>query len=251
MNKNDFLNEIYQAEKAEEPAKAGSGKTLNPILTVVTLVVFIGGMIFAVLVHSKQPQLSVMAIGVIFLYMGIMVLCTTKLDTRNFFILIFPIIGSAMVLIPAVNIWQKRHHSPAIPDDITFILIMVYMAVTGLIIVIGSIAARVINARVYTAAVEAECTELLSKRQRGKHGYHTLYCPVWKYTYAGKEYTSSENVYSNVNVPKVGETKEIYVDPDAPANICSGELAPTVLAVIVGGVFAAVALWWLISRFNA
>ena len=72
MNKNDFLNEIYQAEKAEEPAKAGSGKALNPILTVVTLVVFIGGMIFAVLVHSKQPQLSVMAVGVIFLYMGIM-----------------------------------------------------------------------------------------------------------------------------------------------------------------------------------
>lgn len=61
-----------------------------------------------------------------------------------------------------------------------------------------------------TIPVTAECIDLKVTYGDGSN----LYSPVWKYYYNGEYHTYCDNFYSNIGIPKIGDNKELLLNPE-------------------------------------
>ena len=68
----------------------------------------------------------------------------------------------------------------------------------------------------FTQKVEAKCIEIRTPRYGS--GVPVIITPVYEYCYNGQYQRVMKEVYSNKANPEVGETREIYINPDIPGD---------------------------------
>jgi hypothetical protein len=84
----------------------------------------------------------------------------------------------------------------------------------------------------------ATCVKLDSHISTDSDGSSTrVYCPTWRFYFGGLEYNVKEKGYSNINVPKKGEERELYVNPENPREIYRKNPFVTAILVIMGAIF--------------
>lgn len=207
------------------------------LFVIVFIVCFIGAIIFS----KTEPRAMVICIGAIFFIVGIAALFSVKLSLENSFILVFPLVGALMIIIPALMIYADNSDNL---DPEAVERLAVNCAICGFTLVgIGLIVIPPLihnkKMKIFTVSIEACCIDLDFRYSKSKHGGRTkLYAPVWEYDYNGNMYTYKENTYTNVNVPQIREVRQLLLNPDEPSELYRPSASIRIMLLIMGLAFS-------------
>lgn len=214
------------------------------LLNLFLLLGFIGSMIgIGVCAATGKVEYSIVLFGVCFLFIGIIALMSIKLTDRNAWVILFPVVGFCIAALaiyhiknPMVDIWEY--------GLLTGTGMMIFLA---LVMGLSTPIYRAYINKKYTVTVQAACVELKEDFTRSDSAKGPVmipvYCPVYHFTYRGREYTVCEDdFYSNMGVPKVGEIRELLINPMKPEEFYAkkrgsflGNLLFIIVALIIGG----------------
>lgn len=131
----------------------------------------------------------------------------------------------------------KESGNEIISDRFFVISILSVFLVLGL----GFLTAPILYRRKISARcsvpVTVRCVGIRSTLSGDHEHSQRLYAPDWEYEFYGNKYINHENVYTNVNVPKVGSETEAYLNPDDPEELYRPNRFTSVLFLILGIVF--------------
>ncbi len=92
----------------------------------------------------------------------------------------------------------------------------------------------------YQTSVDATVIHVEHQVSRAHRGHHAVtYCPVYQFTYMGKEYRVTDTLYSDGPHPSTGEERELLIDENNPecfkdiARVKSRTVAQYIAPVIV------------------
>ncbi len=80
--------------------------------------------------------------------------------------------------------------------------------------------------------VAALCFDLLAKTVGSRYHRHTVYCPIYEYTYQGRLYRVRSAHYSGMGVPKIGRQYILQINPYEPSTFYDTAQERTRLSVI-------------------
>lgn len=224
MKKNDVLDEIesYNSGMTENKPASGIKKAGAAILGIITLIIFLGGIMGAAIFGETEPKAAIMCVGAIFLWFGIIAIASTKMSLDNAPLLLFPVIGGLMVAIPGLMLLSENSadfHFEITESMIIHLLLFSMMIVGAAIIILPIINHRKKLERC-SLSVQARCIALDMRISHTSKGRRVkTYAPKWEYYVNGQIYEVQEHTYSNVSVPTVGSVYEILVDPYEPTYI--------------------------------
>lgn len=205
------------------------------IFTVLIFIVFFGGIAGAVIFKDIDQRISVIFVGGVFFFVGLLTAFEQKLTPRNAPILIFCIIGAITAGIPLWLVLAEKypHSIPQYTDEMTNELVGGVCIIVGICISVFPILPELYNRRVCTEPVTATCVLVKSYLSSGKNGTRRVYSPVWEFDFYGKTYTVDENNYSSDKF-EIGDVCEIFCNPFDPEEIYR-KVKGTILSVLVFG----------------
>lgn len=223
-----------------------SPKRMGPAAGVLFLILFLGGMIGAVVFSKIDERISIMCFGLIFLSCGIVAIASNgkKMTLQNLPLYIFPLIGLIAVVAPAYMMYAEKHpeNSVNLSDYAPVTMLGVFLLV-GLGFLILPPIIRRSQAKRCTDSVIAECINLDSHRSHSSNGHSTrVYAPTWKFVYQGREFIQKESTYSNVSVPKVGEQVELHINPSDPTDFYRETKGHSIMFAFMGIIFTGISL---------
>lgn len=210
------------------------------ILPVLILIVFLGGIAGAVAFKNIDQRISVIFIGGVFFFVGLLCVIDQKLTFRNAPILIFCVVGAIMIGIPLWLILAEKYPDsfPQYTDDMANELAGGICIIVGICIAVFPTLPELYNRRVCTESVMAKCVLVKSRIVSGKHGTRRVYSPVWEFCFDGRIYTVDENNYSSSRF-EIGDIQEIFCNPLDPEEVYR-KVKGTILSLIIfGSVFVA------------
>ncbi len=96
--------------------------------------------------------------------------------------------------------------------------------------------------------IKATVVDMLTKRgDKGK----TLYSPVYKYSYLGKEYTVHEDIYRNSISLKIGDNTDIFINENKPDEFYIKHPEDTIMFIVIGAMFIVIAICIFYNIFFA
>ena len=221
------LDEIKRtAEEIGEEAgfnDGDKGHRKNVIIVWVAVLALFLGIVGAMWFFSKtNPMLCVAIFGAFILAVGILAVVKTKITWDTYPVLIFPVIGFLVLAVSVAEVLYKKNAGGTIftTDNITVMVTGLFFTIGLLMIVLPLIKQQYLQ-RVCTEPVMARCVYLDSRRETTNGRTKILYAPKWEYSVDGEVYQHQENTYTNLNVPAIGEEREILMNPDAPEQVYS------------------------------
>ena len=216
------------------------------------LLVFLGGIIGMVIASQVAPVLCISVFGAMFAIFGFMAFRSNekKYPEDKMTALTFTLFGLAFFAAPLIlrHISNSDKYTAEQAKQYTGMAIGLISMVIGAAVVVLPLISDKMKRNRCTASVEAVCAEVLSKiasgssGRRGHRHHHRVYAPVWEYFYDGRTIRKAESTYSNINVPQVGSTTELKINPDDPEDIYRKNGAAKVFVAIVGAIFVGVGL---------
>ena len=185
---------------------------LSLILSFVFLLWFVASVVCTVYV-SRSAELSWLVpviLGQFFLVIGtaglIVMLRAKKKDL--WIDIVAMLVGAIIVVLPLIYHFGSEQTKTAITAHIPT------LAGAGLLIagLCGTLAAYIGQKRAaekYSKPVEGICIE---RKTRLGSGGAVLHCPVYEITLNGETLRMEKEVYSNVGVPQIGESRTLYID---------------------------------------
>lgn len=212
-NPDGFLD-AYADENSPSAGKENKGNSspLQKAIAAVFLVWFFGSVI-AMIYFSKSsaPCLVATVLGQLFLIIGIAAIIST-IKNRSFqiFVLIFPVIGALCLFFS-----MYYHFVPEKREEImnmipTFAIILFFLV--GLVIFLTAIINPIQLRKKCTMSILGKVVELKKRYNGGT----ATYSPVYEIYFRGETIRLSNDFYTNISVPKEGETYEIFINPDNP-----------------------------------
>ncbi len=213
------------------------------------LIVFLGGIVGAMILCKFDELYAVMCGGLCFLSSAVYALTQQKGKGAMFPIILVGLVGLGMIGVPLLWKYQVSHPEmkPILTEQLGLVAFALVFFGVGVGILIAAFRSHQHRTKCCTVSVQATCIELIRKRS-SKGG--VLYNPVWEYYFGGQTYTQNDPVSSNVGVPQVGEQVEIMVNPENPTDYYrrgNGEMA---LLLVIGSIFAVVGLIILIAAIK-
>lgn len=218
----------------------GGGSMAGGMIAGIAVVVFFIAAVIAMIHFSKtDPPLCAACLGSIFLVFGLVGLSQTKINWDNWLVILFPIAGLALTVLPIIDRVHKNSTGETIFTDKNILgMISAVFFIAGVLMLIMPFVKRRCKLKVCTETVTATCASLDSRVVHSKHGVrHYTYAPKWEYTVGGKAYKHQENQYSNRGVPVVGEEYEILVNPYDPNEIYRHDPSGLRFMLIMGACF--------------
>lgn len=213
---------------------------VNTFKSIFLIIVFIGGCVGAIIFHETEPRISIICVGVIFFTIGMIVLLSQKMSLKNAPILLFPLIGLLMIIIPAMLLIAEN--SDLLESDFVERLaincaISVF-ALVGIGLIVFPPVIHKSKMKIFTVPTEAVCVNLDIHVSRSRKGGKTItYAPTWEYGYNGNMYTYKESTYTNFSVPKIGAVYQVLMNPDEPDKIYRPVKGVRVLLFVIGAAF--------------
>ncbi len=228
-------------------SKYTSGQIAVSIIFIIWFLASILAMVF-----FAQNDMGYLAIGVFgqyFLVFGIIaVVSGIKNHNFNPIFLMFPIVGLGAVIVSVIAQFGSEAVLDILEDSIPYLLLSVFF-IGGLIMVFMALSRYFGNKTRCRDHVVATCVELLE--QYNEYG-QLLVCPVYEANYGMHKLRLCNYIYSNMSDINVGDTKDLYVNPNNPEEFC-GDKADIKAALILGGLgifamaFPAIGLWLMIT----
>jgi hypothetical protein len=251
-----IVNGVPAERLGLEESKATKADSIKGAIVVI---LFIGAIIAMAVFAQTEPILCMGTFGAVILIFGLINLFQSGGSLEDIFNLVFPLIGAVLVVISVVNVYHKSH-----PDSFYFTQErMIEVACIGFGIV--GLGMLVIPPVVHSRKMR-ECTQVItamciyrnyhyskSSHKRGGRtvgrrgsGISRLYKPWWQYEVNGTIYVSSEGVFTNVDVPDIGDLREIRFSPEKPSKIYRPLMGTRVGSVFLGVMCIGMALLALV-----
>lgn len=201
-------------------------KKENKILGYVAAFLFLGGFFGAMILGSiGEIPYCITSLGVAVTVLGIQ-LAAGDLSLRKLYLWIVPIFGLMMIIMPLYYTQYMLKHAeddaPTIGRIVIIAAILIF-GLSGLALVYASVAEKIYIKKCCTQRVIAKCIGLdgkifhsTKKVSPGSPRNPRVYAPTWEYEWNGEQYTYIAKDYSNVNVPSVGESYELFINPSKP-----------------------------------
>lgn len=214
---------------------------LDKLKSIFIAVVFVSGLIGAIIFHKTEPRATIICIGSVFFIFGLFILFSQKLSMKSLPILIFPAVGALMIIIPALMLYAENSDDldSEVIDSLAINCFMCIFTLVGIGLIAVPPILHNIKMKMYTMPIDAVCIDLDWRISRSKHGRGTmLYAPTWEYSYNGNTYTYKESTYTNLNVPKVGAVYQLLMNPDEPEELYRPSKPVRLLLLFLGLGFA-------------
>ncbi|MBO6140938.1 MAG: hypothetical protein J6O40_04000 [Ruminococcus sp.] len=240
---NGFTEE--QREKMKKPELTEAQANVRIALF---LIFFLGGIIAAIVFSQTEPLLCFSSVGAIFLFIGLMAVFQNGIHRDTLSMLIFPTIGALMTFIPIIMLYHRTHpDSLDITRDNVIDLILLCMAFLGLLMLFIPIINHKAEMRGCSQTIMAKCIYLdihfsshHDARDRRINTY--LYAPTWQYEIGDFLYVTREPIFTNHEVPSIGEMREIRYDPNDPSHIYRPVKRNIFIVMIIGAMFLTLGL---------
>lgn len=198
----------------------------NSIVGYIAALLFLGGFFGAIILGSMgEIPYCIACIGVVVTVLGILI-AAGDLSLRKLYLWVAPILGLMMIIAPLYYTQYILKHAeidaPSI-ERIVIIAAIFIFGLSGIALVYASVSEKIYIKKCCTQRVIAKCISLDEKLFNSVKGVSAtpvrkprVYAPTWEYEWNGKQYTYIAKDYSNVNVPSVGESYELFINPSKP-----------------------------------
>ncbi len=200
---------------------------------ILVLAVFLGGIGGIIAFHKTEPLLSILCAGLIFLVVGLISTFSSKMTFNRMPVLLFPLVGAGMVVMPTLFLYEK-HHPGSMPIDLewlSMLLLVLLFLIVGIGVFVAGLWRMATHMRHCTEVVTAQCVDV--DMRRSSKSNKMLYSPRWEYQFCGQVYTIQSSGYSSSRV-QVGDTKELKIDPQNPHRT-NADLGMTVISLFAIG----------------
>lgn len=212
------------------------------IIFVIWFIASIGVMIF--FGKTGRGGLVPAVLGQYFLVFGIAgIISGIKNKKVNPITFVFPVVGLICIIATLINYFGSENIMTFIDENIPYILMALFLVV-GIVLVAVALSRYFGRKKRCSYSVTAKCTEL---RERADNG-QMMACPVYEIWYNGEVIKLCDDVYSNNIDVKVGDEKEIMINPDKPTEYFSAA-EMTASAIIIGGIGFAIILVMIFAFF--
>ena len=188
--------------------------------------------------------------GLLFTYISARVI-VHAIQKRDSFILkylLFLVCGIGM-LVYGIFMRVGSQEAKAAFDSLNDVLAVGSIILVGAGMIVGSFVSKSINKKRFTHKLEAKCIELRSPRF--DNTVPIKLSPVYEYYLNGEYKRVMNGVYSNKGYPEVGETREIYINPEIPDDYFEPIMSRsiTIFLCILGTFFIAMGLLVIFLAF--
>lgn len=223
---------------------------LDKLKSIFIVTVFIGGCIGAIIFHKTEPRIAIICIGAVFFIFGLFVLFSQKMSLKSIPILMFPVLGLLMIVIPALLMIAEN--SDELESEFVERLAVNCFLSVFVLVGIGLVALPPVihrlKMKVFTVNIEAVCIRLDHHISRSSKGRRTItYAPTWEYDHNGNVYTYKESTYTNLSVPKVGAVYRLLMNPDKPEELYRPVKSVRILLFVIGAAFTVMGVLFLVS----
>lgn len=226
----------------------GMKKEGNGIVGYIVVVLFFVGFFGAIFlgIMGEIPY-CIISLGVSVTILGGLFALGER-SLRKAYLWLIPIIGMMMMITPLYylkNVVENPETSITLKRTILIISAIIAFAILGIALCYASIAESIYIKNCCTQVVLAKCSDLERKRinsRRGSgFGYNKphVYVPTWEYEWNGTLYKYKDCNASNIMIPVVGESYELYINPQKPEEafvrvspVRTGQLCMGILCMI-------------------
>ncbi len=217
-------------------------KISSIIISVIFVIWFIGSVALMIFCgKTGRGGLAPALIGQYFLVFGIAgIISGIKNKKVNPITFVFPVVGLICIIVTLINYFGSENIMTFIDENMPYILMSLFLVV-GIVLVAVALSRYFGRKKRCSYSVTAKCTEL---RERADNG-HMMACPVYEIWYNGEVIKLCDDVYSNNIDVKVGDEKEIMINPDKPKEYFSPEdmLGSSLVIGIIGFVIVLVMIF--------
>lgn len=203
---------LKEAERNRDPKEKRKES-----ITIIFFILLFTGVIFSLAIFANtKPILCAPVFGVLFLVFGSMAVKQHKLSFENLYLLIFPLVGLALIVIPIMEMQHVKNTGETMFTKRVLVYFMgSVFCFVGTLFVVTTPLKNHFMMKKCSEPVIARCTFLKERvfYEDGKR--KVIYAPKWEYTIRGKVYEYQEEEYSNIDLPRLDEERLIYVNPEA------------------------------------
>lgn len=230
--KDNATGDIFTINKKDYIKPKSPKEIWGMVLGIIFIIWFVVSLFLTFYLGNINSYYTVICMGQYFLVFGIFALCN-----KTWVGIIFSIVGLALIVIPIM----MMHPQLDINWDKVIPLILI-----GVFFVVGIgffIVPLIVNMRLK----KKTSVKVMAKVIELKEDYLDevkIYSPVYEFYYNSHTYRIDKGDYSNVNIPKVNDIVELWINPDNPKELYvegSGRVAIITMALI-GALFVGVSL---------
>ncbi len=194
--------------------KSKAYDTVASILFLLWFVASIGLLIY--FAKTGKTALTLAVFGQYFLVFGIIGLVSSVSEGgfkfKSLPILLFPLVGIGAIAGGIIIQYGSEELKKRCVDALPTIFIMLFIVI-GICLIIGGLYSSLYLKLTCTEYVNAECIEV---RKQFNSNNGEAYCPVYSFSYNGQSYKVCNDMYTNMYVPALGESYELYINPNKP-----------------------------------
>lgn len=211
---------------------------MDIIISVIFVIWFIASIVLMIFFgKTGKGGLVPAVLGQYFLVFGVAgIISGIKNKKVNPIIFVFPVVGLICIIATIIKYFGSEAVMSFVEKNMPYILMSLFLIV-GIVLVIVAVSKYFGRKKRCSYMVTAKCVEL---RETANDG-HMLACPVYEIYYDGRIIKLCDDVYSNNLDVRVGDEKEIFINPDKPTEyFAPEEMAAS--SIIIGGIGIAIVL---------
>ena len=215
------------------------------IISIVFLAWFLGS-IGAMFYYSQQKMgaMIVILFGQLFFIFGLIAVISGIMN-KDFqpITLIFPLVGIGCLVGGSIFQFGSEAIVKYLNDALPYIFLCLFMIV-GASVVIGAYFTSKRKHETCTYCITATCVEVKSRYHKGSR----TYCPIYEIYFRDEMIQICNNVYTNMNHIEVGETREVYLNPENPKEFFEPkeEKSTKIFMYVLGSAFVAISAFALV-----
>lgn len=216
--------------------------TIFGIVFILWFIASIGGLIYCS--NKGLDALSIGIFGQYFLVFGILALVSEiKKKNFNLILLLFPLVGICAIAGAVIYRFGSEEQINALIGLMPYGILLIFFII-GVGLLIHAYRISIVKMRRCTYPVDAVCIDI---KTRFRHKEGRSYCPVYMTEYQGKVIELCNEIYSNTNKIKAGDTRRIMINPDDPHDFYEARQTRilTVSFLIMGLIFMGVPIFTL------
>ena len=181
------------------------------ILFILWFIASIGGLMYCT--NKGLDALSIGIFGQYFLVFGIIALVSeTKKKNFNPIVLLFPLVGICAIAGAVIYQFGSEEQINALMELMPYGILLIFFII-GVGLLIHAYRISIVKIRRCTYPIDAVCIDV---KTRFRHKEGKSYCPVYMIEHQGKVIELCNEIYSNTNKIKAGDTQTIMINPDDP-----------------------------------
>lgn len=195
----------------ENKTNNSKGGMIIGIIFIIWFIASIGGLIYCN--SNGLEALSVGIFGQYFLIFGIFIIVSEiKKKKFNPIMLLFPLIGIGAIAGALVYQFGNEEQVERLINLLPCSILLIFFLI-GVRVLVYAFQISILKRQRCTYPIDAVCIGI---KTRFRHKEGRSYCPVYMIEYQGKVIELCDEIYSNTNKLKPGDTKRIMINPNNP-----------------------------------